>query len=184
MPSSAYERQELSSFPCSASEQVHKEPWESTARRAEPNWPREYSIVWEVMQYINCRIWPESWLKITVKGWAGHQSESNEQLSCVSLVSLICYFSLSLLFITINVIITFNSVTIISITYFTLFQSLDRSYLNPFFSSRFFAPCHWDTNGCAVFSCQLESSYDKDVGLQDVPVVGKAAVCVHTYTHA
>ena len=72
-----------------------------TARAADPNWPKGYSIPWDVMpaQYINWgEVGPGG--QIAARELTGHQSVSGEQLHCASLVLyilLIIIFFLSVL---------------------------------------------------------------------------------------
>lgn len=112
----------------------------------------------------------------SVRGWWAFELGLTS-FSCVLLLSL--SFSLQLMLLLPLVVLL-----LLVLLYFTLFQLLDCSYLNPqFFFSWFFSQPHWDASGCVVFSCQLESNYNKVIGLQDVSIVVKVAVFTLIHMH-
>lgn len=65
---------------------MHKKLGGDTARIADPNWPKGYSVPYDIM--LNNKT-GESWPGgggSTARGRAGHQPVSGEQLHCASLV--------------------------------------------------------------------------------------------------
>lgn len=71
-------------MPHAVSDEVHKKPRWSMARTADPNWPKEYSRLLNVMLSVKNGVDDQKPL-IAAQGQARHQSVGDKQWYCASL---------------------------------------------------------------------------------------------------